>query len=197
MQLLIYHIHYRSATVFQIFPCFDDYFFCHFLVVDLCNVYKNNVEAGGELPRGVIQWHTPCRGGYHPPGCFPNGETTSAHCAANAPPTMCMVSTPFDKLRHGIIQHRCPVRPIRFCPKICNVGGRIISVMLWCDRHRRSLYFNSLRSAPPYTVCATELLVLIFRDCIVGALRRRCFPMRETTGRIISAPTNATKYLRR
>ena len=22
----------------------------------------------------VIRWHTPCRGGYHPPGCFPMGK---------------------------------------------------------------------------------------------------------------------------
>ena len=41
-----------------------------------------------------------------------------------------------------------PVRPIRFCPKICNVGGRILSVILWCDRPRRSLDFDSLRVAP-------------------------------------------------
>ena len=30
--------------------------------------------------------------------------------------------------------------------------------------------------------------------CIVGALRRRCFPNRKTTGRMISAPTNAPKF---
>ena len=27
--------------------------------------------------------------------------------------------------------------------------------------------------------------------CIVGALRRRCFPIGETTGKILSSPTNA------
>ena len=31
-----------------------------------------------------------------------------------------------------------PVWPIRFCPKICHVGGRLIAVELWCDRPRRS-----------------------------------------------------------
>ena len=48
--------------------------------------------AGGYYPplqkprniRSVIQWHRPRRGGYHPPGCFPCGETTSAQCADNA-----------------------------------------------------------------------------------------------------------------
>ena len=43
-----------------------------------------------------------------------------------------------------------PVRPIRFCSKICYVGGRMISVELWSDRPRRSLDFDSLRGAPPY-----------------------------------------------
>ena len=50
-----------------------------------------------------------------------------------------------------------PVWPIWFCSKICHVGGRILSVILWCDRPRRSLDFDSLRGAPPYADDATEL----------------------------------------
>ena len=34
--------------------------------------------------RAEIWWRTPCRGGYHPPGCFPVGKTTSAQSADNA-----------------------------------------------------------------------------------------------------------------
>ena len=49
-----------------------------------------------------------------------------------------------------------PVWPIRFCSKTCNVGGRLIAVMLLSDRPRRSFYFDSLRGAPPYRACATE-----------------------------------------
>ena len=37
--------------------------------------------------------------------------------------------------------------------------------------------------------CAAEFQQQNIRWCIVGALRRRCFPMRETTGRLIAAPT--------
>ena len=37
------------------------------------------------------------------------------------------------------------------------ITGRILSVMLLSDRPRRSLDFDSLRGAPPYTVCAAEL----------------------------------------
>ncbi len=43
------------------------------------------------------------------------------------------------------------------------ITGRMISVMLLSDRPRRSLDFDSLRGAPPYTVCATELLMQKFR----------------------------------
>ena len=27
-----------------------------------------------EITPAEIRWHTPCRGGYQPPGCFPHGE---------------------------------------------------------------------------------------------------------------------------
>ena len=42
------------------------------------------------------------------------------------------------------------------------ITGRMISVMLLSDRPRRSLDFDSLRGAPPYAVCATELPGWIF-----------------------------------
>ena len=129
------------------------------------------------------------RGGYYPPGCFPMGKTTSAHCADNwsiehlpmeFDGTMskhgifCNIGTrygssvlpknlqrwwaaisrpvvfPWGKQRRRIaptmhhqtsaneirryhvetwyiLQHRHSVRPNRFCSKICNVGGRMIS----------------------------------------------------------------------
>ena len=43
------------------------------------------------------------------------------------------------------------------------ITGRLIAVILWCDRPRRSLDSNSLRGAPPYAVCATELPAQKFR----------------------------------
>ena len=82
--------------------------------------------------------------------------------------------------KHGTFHNiGTPVRPIRFCSKICyvggrliaaptrsvppnycsktcHVGGRLIAVMLLSDRPRRSLDFDSLRGAPPYTVYATK-----------------------------------------
>ena len=62
-----------------------------------------------------------------------------------------------------ISQHCYISGPIRFCSKICYVGGRLIAVMLLCDRPRRSLDFDSLRGAPPYADGATELPPQKFR----------------------------------
>ncbi len=106
--------------------------------------------------RAVIWWRTPCRGGYHPPGCFPHGKTTSALCADNAPPNILRSNSVVQCRNMVYLQHCYITGPNRFFSKICNVGGRILSVALWCDRPRRSLDFDSLRGAPPYTVCATE-----------------------------------------
>ena len=50
-----------------------------------------------------------------------------------------------------------PVRPIWFCSKICYGGGRLVAVILWCDRPRRSLDFDSLRGAPPLRLVRATL----------------------------------------
>ena len=39
--------------------------------------------------------------------------------------------------------------------------------------------------------CAPEILTEKYSYCIVGALRRRYFPIGEITGRILSAPTRS------
>ena len=75
----------------------------------------------------VIRWHRLRRGGYQPPGCFPMGETTSAHCADNAPSNICSAIRRYNVETWYILQHRYITGPIRFCPETCHVGGRIIS----------------------------------------------------------------------
>ena len=42
--------------------------------------------------------------------------------------------------------------------------------------------------------CTTKFRCIMFDTSIVGALRRRCFPVGETTGRIISAPTTPRNF---
>ena len=84
--------------------------------------------------RSVIRWHPPAdvartkrRGGYYPPGCFPSGETTSAQCADNAPPNICKRNSAVkcrNMVHFAILLH---FGPIRFCSKICSVGGRILA----------------------------------------------------------------------
>ena len=79
------------------------------------------------------------------------------------------------------------VRPNRFCPKICHVGGRMISVMLLSDRLRRSLDFDSLRGAPPLRTQEFGAIRKIRTGCDAVRLRRGgyqppgCFPVRKTT----------------
>ena len=83
-----------------------------------------------EITPAVIQWHSPCRGGYYPP--------------ANVASFWAETYWPGDVTMLRIF-------------------------------HVSTLY----RRISLYNV----------RYCIVGALRRRCFPVGETTGRILSAPT--------
>ena len=111
----------------------------------------------------LIQWHRLRRGGYQPPGYFPMGEITSAQSDDNAIPNICECNSAVYCRNMVHLQHCYITGPNRFCPKICHVGGRILSVMLLSDRPRRSLDFDSLRGAPPYTVCAAELPAQKFR----------------------------------
>ena len=57
----------------------------------ICNVGGRMISAPTTHRniRSVIRWHRLRRGGYHPPGCFPSGETTSAQSADNAIPNIC------------------------------------------------------------------------------------------------------------
>ena len=97
----------------------------------ICNVGGRMISAPTRsVPlnhRAVIWWHTPCRGGYQPPGCFPNGETTSAHCADNAVSNICKRNSTVQYRNMVYYQYCDIIWPIRFCSKTCNVGGRMIS----------------------------------------------------------------------
>ena len=103
---------------------------------------------------------------YYPPGCFPMGKQRRRNAPTMAPSNICKRNSAVQCRNMAYWQHRNPVRPKRFCSKICYVGGRMISVILWCDRPRRSLDFDSLRGAPPYTAYATELPPQKFRGVV-------------------------------
>ena len=100
-------------------------------------------------------------GANYPPGCFPYGETTSAHCADNGT---------IEYFANEIWRYHVetwyignignPVWPIRFCPGICHVGGRMISAP---TRSVPLNYRAEISEYHPYTVCATELPPQIFR----------------------------------
>ena len=53
MQLLMYHIRLRSATVSQIFPRFEQYFLMPFFAGDSCKVNKCSIGAGGGFAGGA------------------------------------------------------------------------------------------------------------------------------------------------
>ena len=81
--------------------------------------------AGGYYPplqtprniRSVIRWHRPRRGGYHPPGCFPMGKTTSAHCADNAVSNILPSKFRGTASRHGVFTTLLPFRAKSFLLK--------------------------------------------------------------------------------
>ena len=119
-----------------------------------------------EISAQEIRWHRLRRGGYQPPGCFPTGETTSAQSADNAIPNICKCNSAVSCRNMVYLQHCYITGPIRFCPEICHVGGRLIAVELLSDRPRRSLDFDSLRGAPPLQ--RTEITLAKI------SMRRRC-----------------------
>ena len=90
------------------------------------------------------------------------------------------------------IWQRCYIsRPIRFCSKICHVGGRILSVILWCDRPRRSLDFDSLRGAPPLHGCTASYMV---RNLWTVNRRRNAPTMAPPAKRMVSAPFDKLRH---
>ena len=109
-------------------------------------------------------------------------------------PTLCRRIAPqmFDEIRRYIVETwyiaaRCAVRfPV-------GIAGRLVAVILWCDRPRRSLDFDSLRGAPPLRTQSS----LPSAKCAPGAMRYVCvgaaisrpvvFPMGKQRRRI--APT--------
>ena len=111
--------------------------------------YPLKLHLRSEIFAAVIRWHRLRRGGYHAARLFSLRENNVGalrrQCDAN------IFSLKFWAQRRNMayLQHCYITGPIRFCSKICHVGGRILSVILWCDRPRRSLDFNSLRGAPP------------------------------------------------
>ena len=66
------------------------------------------------------------------------------------------VSTLYHRISFANVRH-CIVGALRrrYFP-FGEITGRLIAVILWCDRPRRSLDFDSLRGAPPYADGATE-----------------------------------------
>ena len=53
MQLLMYHIRLRSATISQNFPHFEQYFLMPFFAGDSCKVNKCSIGAGGGFAGGA------------------------------------------------------------------------------------------------------------------------------------------------
>ena len=67
------------------------------------------------------------------------------------------VSAYFCRISFTNIKH-CIVGALRRrCFHMGKTTGRLIAVELWSDHPRRSFNFDSLRGAPPYTVCTAEL----------------------------------------
>ena len=52
--------------------------------------------------------------------------------------TLCGGNSVVSCRNRVFVNIRTPVRPIRFCPEIYNVGGRILSVPTWCVPCRRA-----------------------------------------------------------
>ena len=62
---------------------------------------------------------------------------------------MYRVSTKYHRISFANVRH-CIVGALRRrCFPMGKTTGRLIAVILWCDRPRRSLNFDSLRGAPP------------------------------------------------
>ena len=122
----------------------------------------------------VIRWHHLRRGGYQPPGCFPHGETTSAQSADNG--TIKHFTMKFS----GIMSERgtfcnigTSVWPIRFCPKTCHVGGRLIAAPTFgaCNVGGWMISAPTLACAR-WQASATELPAQKFRGVVGAAISR-------------------------
>ena len=110
----------------------------------------------------VIRWHSPCRGGYQPPGCFPSGETTSAQSADNG-------TTEHLKMKFGGIMSKHRV----FATLLHHPANSVLLKNL--QRWRA----DDIR---PYAVCATELPMQIFR-CATEVLRDLLYKVRAMPAR--------------
>ena len=88
-------------------------------------------------------------------------------------------------------QGNIPTRKFR-----CVVGAAISRPPTWQIFGQNRIGQTGVPMLPMYhvsTLCRRISMENV-RHCIVGALRRRCFSGGKTTGRIISAPTNAPKF---
>ena len=77
--------------------------------------------------------------------------------------TFCGVIQWYNVETWYISQYYYITGPLRFCPEICHIGGRIISVILWCDRPRRSHHNSTAISRPVISPWGNN----------VGAVRRQ------------------------
>ena len=155
-----------------------------------------------------------CRGGYHPPGCFPVGETTSAQCADNVISNIIQRNLMVQCRNMAYWKHRNPGSAntvlLKNLPRWRAADSRPYTDVphrTWCVFCRRSIFFEFVGAAISRPVVSP-------RGNNVGALRRqwhhrtfaneirlyyvgtwyiaaRCaarFP-RGIAGRLISAPT--------
>ena len=169
--------------------------------------------------RSVIRWHRPCRGGYQPPANVTNfwAEPLHTHRGSNVANMPCFDIVPSNfngKMFRIALSALCadvvspqgkqpggyypPLRTHRNFRSVirwhrpCRGGYQPPANVtnFWAEplhTHRGSNVANMPCSdmIPPNFICK------IFDGAIVGALRRRCFPHGETTGRILSAPTQS------
>ena len=74
-------------------------------------------------------------------------ETTSARCADNAIPNICKRNSAVQCRNMVFLQYCYIIRPIWFCSKICNVGGRMISAPTTHRNIRSVIRWHRLRRA--------------------------------------------------
>ncbi len=110
------------------------------------------------------------RGGYYPPGCFPMGKTTSAHCADNAISNICRWNLTVQCRNMVYMQH-----------------WNLDTAKLVLPKNLQRWRADDIH---PYTVCATEISARSFGGtvCVGAAISRPVvFPMGKQRRRI--APT--------
>ena len=112
------------------------------------------------------------RGGYYPPGCFPMGKTTSAHCADNAISNICRWNLTVQCRNMVYMQH-----------------WNLDTAKLVLPKNLQRWRADDIR---PYTVCATEISPRSFGGtvCVGAAISRPVvFPWGKQRRR--KAPTMA------